>query len=270
VRTTMRVLAWLCALLAAAGIVGGAYLYGVNAGLFVPGRADDVGSRLLDDRVFQRVLAERTADAIVEQVPALEPRREALVESAVNVTETHAYRVLFQGVVDIAYERALDDELDEPVVITADDLAGLLARREPAIGDLPLGPLRAEGVELMSARDIAKLRTAKSTADRWAIPLLAGGVALAAFALALPGRKGPRLVVLGACVTLGAAVLYFANGIAGDEIAARSPQDGRAVVDALWASAAGSIRVWLGGTFMAGLLIVATGFVIGVGRDRPA
>jgi hypothetical protein len=39
------------------------------------------------------------------------------------------------------------------------------------------------------------------------------------------------------------------------------------VVDALWGSAATSVRVWLGGTFMAGLLVVATGFMIGVGKD---
>ena len=50
---------------------------------------------------------------------------------------------------------------------------------------------------------------------------------------ALPGRKGPRLVLLGACIALGAAVLYFANDIAGDEVAARCRQDA-AVVDALW------------------------------------
>jgi hypothetical protein len=266
----MKVLAWLCAVLAAAGIVGGTYLYGVNAGLFAPGRGDDVGRLLLEDRVFQRVVAERTADAIVEQVPALEPRREALVESAVKVTEARAYRDLFQGVVDIAYERVRADELDEPAVITADDLARLLARKEPAIAELPPGTLRTEGVELISAREIVKLRKVQSAADRWATPLVAGGVALAIVAIALPGRKGPRLVVLGACMALGAAVLYFANGIAGVEIAARSLQDAAAVVDALWATAAASVRLWLGGTFMAGLLIVATGFVIGVGKDTTA
>ena len=266
-RTAVKILAWLGAVLAAAGIVGGAYLYGVNAGLFAAGRADDVGRRLLADQLFQRVVAERTADAIVEQAPALEPRREAIVESAVAVTETRAYRELFQGVVDIAYERALDDELDEPVVITADDLARLLAREEPVIGALPLGSLRSEGVELMSARDIVKLRKAKSAAERWDTPLLAGGIVLAIVAIALPGRKGPRLVLLGACIALGAAVLYFANDVAGDEVAARSPQDAAAVVGALWGSAATSVRVWLGGTFMAGLLVVAIGFVIGVSKD---
>ena len=204
----------------------------------------------LADQLFQRVVAERTADAIVEQAPALEPRREAIVESAVAVTETRAYRELFQGVVDIAYERALDDSRDEAL-----------------IGALPLGPLSSEGVELMSARDIVKLRKAQSAAERWDTPLLAGGIVLAIVAIALPGRKGPRLVLLGACIALGAAVLYFANDIAGDEVAARSPQDAAAVVDALWGSAATSVRVWLGGTFMAGLLVVATGFVIGVSRD---
>ena len=221
-RTAMKVLAWLGTVLAAAGIVGGAYLYGVNAGLFAAGRADDVGRRLLADQLFQRVVAERTADAIVEQAPALEPRREAIVESAVAVAETRAYRELFQGVVDIAYERALDDDLDEPVVITAGGtLARLLAREEAVIGALPLGPLSSEGVELMSARDIVKLRKAQSAAERWDTPLLAGGIVLAIVAIALPGRKGPRLVLLGACVALGAAVLYFANDIAGDEVAAQ-------------------------------------------------
>ena len=269
-RAAVKVLAWLGTVLAAAGIVGGAYLYGVNAGLFAAGRADDVGRRLLADQLFQRVVAERTADAIVEQAPALEPRREAIVESAVAVTETRAYRELFQGVVDVAYERALDYDLDEPVVITAGDLARLLAREEAVIGALPLGPLSSEGVELMSARDIVKLRKAQSAAERWDTPLLAGGIVLAIVAIALPGRKGPRLVLLGACIALGAAVLYFANDIAGDEVAARSPQDAAAVVDALWGSAATSVRVWLGVTFMAGLLVVATGFVIGVSRDTTA
>ena len=201
----MKVLAWLGTVLAAAGIVGGAYLYGVNAGLFVDGRDDDVGRRLLADQVFQRVVAERTADAIVEQAPALEPRREAIVEAAVAVTETRAYRELFQGVVDIAYERALDDDLDEPVVITAGDLARLLAREEAVIGALPLGPLSSEGVELMSARDIVKLRKAQSAAERWDRAAVVWTFA----ATALLGSAGTGLVALAAsaavvaCAVLG-------------------------------------------------------------------
>ena len=91
-RTAMKVLAWLGTVLAAAGMVGGAYLYGVNAGLLPPDAPTTWGHRLLADQVFQRVVAERTADAIVEQAPALEPRREAIVEAAVALTETVRYR----------------------------------------------------------------------------------------------------------------------------------------------------------------------------------
>ena len=254
-RTLLKVLAWVCTVLAAMTIVGGAYLFGVNAGLFADGRADDVGRRLLEDRVFQRTLSERAVEELVQEAPALEPVRGALVEAAVEATATRAYRALFQDVVDAAYLKVARSAFGDPVVLTLEDLAALLARRESVIARLPVGSLRDEQVVLLEGEDIVQLRKARVQADRWALPLLAGGSVLAIVAIALPGRKGPRLVLLGAGIALGSALLMFANEIAGSEFAARSPESAGAVIAALWRSAAMSVRLWLGGTFLVGALI---------------
>ncbi len=267
-RTVAKVLGWLCAFLAAAAFVGGMYLFGVNSGLFAPGRQEDVGQRLLADREFQRDLAERSVDAAIEQAPALAPARDRLVETATAVTESRPYAAVFQEIVDVAYRIGLrEDGAPRQVVLEADDLVALVRERSPALSLLiPEGELVDARVSLLTANQLRALWKTQRFADRWAVPLLVAGIVLAIVAIALPGRRNVRLMGLGSLIAVGAALLFFSTGLAGDELARRSPAVAP-VIEALWSSAAGSIRAWLGGAFMAGLLTIATGFLVGASHD---
>ena len=90
---------------------------------------------------------------------------------------------------------------------------------------------------------------------------------LAIIALVLPGRRATRAIWLGILIAAGAAFLFFTTGAAGSELAGQASQPAAGVIDALWASAAPSIRAWLGGAFMGGLLIVTAGFLVGAGQE---
>ncbi|HEY6566747.1 MAG TPA: hypothetical protein VI341_04430, partial [Actinomycetota bacterium] len=77
-RTGVRVVAWIMTVVAAGMIVGGAYLFGIDRGLFSPGHEDEVAHLLLDDAQAQRAIATATVDALVEQIPLLEEVRSGL------------------------------------------------------------------------------------------------------------------------------------------------------------------------------------------------
>jgi hypothetical protein len=270
-RTSMKVVAWVLVVAAAGAIVGGAYLFGIDRGLFSPGREDEVARLLLDDAQVQHAIATATVDALVEQVPFLEEVRGGLDDAAFELTTTERYAEAFGGAVDLAYEQALaqDGAAGRSVVLTLNDLVDLLGEDSiPLLGSVDLGTdLGNQGVELVSARDLRRIRKAHDAAHRWALPLLASGVVLAIAALIVPGRRGARAVWLGILIAAGAAVLFFTTGLVGSELAARSSQPASGVVDALWVSAAPSIRTWLGGAFMGGLLVVAIGFLVNAEHD---
>ena len=269
-RTVGKLVAWILTVAAAAGIVGGAYLFGVDRGLFSSGREDEVGRLLLDDAQFQRAIATATVDALVEQVPLLNEVRAGLDEAAFDLTKTDRYAEAFQGAVDLAYERALarGAPAGRPVVLTLSDLLPLLGEDAvPVLGAVDVGDLGDQGVELISARDLRRIRDVQELAHRWALPLLAAGVAIAIVALVLPGRRATRAIWLGILIAAGAAFLFFTTGAAGTELARQASQPGAGVIDALWMSAASSIRTWLGGVFMGGLLVVTAGFLVGAGHD---
>ena len=131
-----------------------------------------------------------------------------------------------------------------------------------------LGRSGTPGVELVGARrpppDPQDLQDA---AHRWALPLLATGIVLAIAALALPGRRGPRAIWLGILIAAERGPLFFTTGLVGSQLATQASQPASGVVDALWVSAAPSIRTWLGGAFMGGLLVVTIGFLVDAEHD---
>lgn len=259
------------AIVAAGAIVGGAYLAGVDRGLFAPGREDEVGRLLLADEQAQRAIAEASVDALIQQVPLLENARASLEDAAIRVTRSDRYAEVFQGAVDLAYERALANgpSANRAVVLTLNDVVSLLGEDSvPLLAGVDLGAgLGDRGVELLGARDLKRLRQAQDAAHRWALPLLSLGVVLAIASLAVPGGRSARTVGLGAMISLGAALLYFSTNAVGTRLAARSVEPAAGVVDALWISAVPSVRAWLGGVFMAGLLVIVTGVLINAEHD---
>jgi hypothetical protein len=270
-RTSVKIVAWLLTVVAAAAIVSGAYLFGIDRGLFSPGREDEVARLLLDDMQVQHAIATATVDALVEQIPLLEEVRSGLDDAAFDLTKTDRYAEAFQGAVDLAYTRALarDASAGRSVVLTLDDLVMLLGQDSiPLLGGVDLGTdLGDQGVELISARDLRRIRKVEDAAHRWALPLLATGLVLAIAALIMPGRRGIRAVWLGILIAAGAALLFFTTGAAGSRLVAQAPQPSAGVIDALWVSAAPSIRTWLGATFMGGLLVVTVGFLVNAEHD---
>ncbi|HEY6567684.1 MAG TPA: hypothetical protein VI341_09210, partial [Actinomycetota bacterium] len=240
-------------------------------GLFSPGHEDEVAHLLLDDAQAQRAIATATVDALVEQIPLLEEVRSGLDEAAFDLTKTERYAEAFQGAVDLAYEQALapDGSAGRSVVLTLNDLVALLGQDSvPLLSGLDLGSdLGNQGVELVDARDLRRIRKVQDASHRWALPLLATGIVLAIAALIIPGHRGTRAISLGILIAAGAAVLFFTTGAVGSQLAARASQPAAGVVDALWVSAASSIRTWLGGAFMGGLLVVTIGFLVGAEHD---
>ena len=270
-RTGVKVVAWTMTVVAAGAIVGGAYLFGIDRGLFSPGREDEVARLLLDDAQVQRAIATATVDALVEQIPLLEEVRAGLDDAAFDLTKTERYAEAFKGAVDLAYERALaeDGAAGRSVVLTLDDLVTLLGEDSiPLLNGVDLGSdTGSQGVELVGARDLRRIRKVQDAAHRWALPLLATGLVLAVAALIIPGRRGARAVWLGILIAAGAATLFFTTGMIGSQLATQASQPASGVVEALWVSAAPSIRTWLGGAFMGGLLVVAIGFLVGAEHD---
>ena len=270
-RTGMKLVAWVLAVVAAGAIVGGAYLAGVDRGLFAPGREDEVGRLLLADEEAQRAIAEASVDSLIQQVPLLEAARPSLEDAATRVTRSDRYAEVFQSAVDLAYERALarGPSAKRSVVLTLDDIVALLGDDSiPLLAGVDLGAgLGDRGVELLGARELQRLRQVQDAAHRWALPLLSLGVVLAIASLVVPGGRSARTVGLGAMISVGAAVMYFSTNAVGARLAARSVEPAAAVVDALWVSAVPSVRAWLGGVFMAGLLVIVAGVLINAEHD---
>ena len=268
-RSGLGVVAWLLSFLAACAIVAGAYLFGIDRGLFSPGREDEVGRLLLADDQVQRAIADQTVAALTEQIPFGDAVRPRLEDAAFRVTQTDRYAVLFQDTVDLAYQRALKDGApSRSVVLTVDDLIELLGGDViTLLGGADLGSLGDAGIELVGADDLRRVRDLQDAAHRWALPLLTIGVVLGIVALALPGRRGPRAIGLGALIAAGAATLFLTTGAVGERLADRTSQPARGVVEALWVSAAPSVRAWLGGAFMGGLLVVIIGLLVNSERD---
>jgi hypothetical protein len=268
-RIGAKVVAWVLAVVAAGAIVGGAYLFGIDRGLFSPGREDEVGRLLLADDQVQRAIAAATVEALVDQVSLAEAVRPRLEDAAFRVTQTDRYAELFQRAVDLAYARALNDgAASRSVVLTLDDVIELLGGDAiTLLGGVDLGSLGDEGVELVGAGDLRRIRKTQEAAHRWALPLLSLGIVLAIAAVALPGRRSTRGVWLGGFIAAGAAALFFTMGEVGARLAERSSQPAQGVVEALWASAAPSIRTWLGSAFMGGLLVVAVSLLVSANDD---
>ncbi len=152
--------------------------------------------------------------------------------------------------------------------LTIDDVIDLLGGDViTLLGGADLGSPGDAGIELLGAGDLRRIRTVQGSAHRWALPLLASGIFAGIVALALPGRRGLRAIGLGVLIAAGAAALFLTTGMVGGWIAERASQPARGVLEALWVSASPSIRAWLGGAFMAGLLVVVMGFLVGVERD---
>ncbi len=136
-RTIVKVVAWVLVVAAAGAIVGGAYLFGIDRGLFSPGREDEVARLLLDDAEVQHAIATATVDALVERLPFLDEVRAGLDDAAFELTKSERYAEAFQGAVDLAYEQALaqDGSAGRSVVLTLNDLVDLLGQdSDPAAG----------------------------------------------------------------------------------------------------------------------------------------
>ena len=76
-----------------ARIVAGAYLFGIDRGLFSPGREDEVGRLLLADAQVQRAIADETIDALAQQIPFGDAVRPRLEDAAFRLTKTDRYAV---------------------------------------------------------------------------------------------------------------------------------------------------------------------------------
>jgi hypothetical protein len=266
-----KLVGWLLVVIAAGALVGGAYLFGLERGLFAPEHEGEVGRLLLADDEVQRVIARSAVDAMVEQIPALEVVRSRLDDAAFRVTRTDRYAEVFRGAVDLAYERAVGrgPAANRSVVLTLNDVVDLLGDDAvPLLQGVDLSSeLGDRGVELLGSDDLKKLRQVKDAADRWALPLLISGVVLAVISLVIPGGRPIRAVALGALIAVGAALAFFSTDQVGDRLVARSTQPAAGVVHALWVSAAPSIRAWLGGAFMVGLLVIAAGLLVNAEHD---
>jgi hypothetical protein len=269
VQRAAGVVGWVLAMLAAGAVVAGSYLIGIDRGVFTPAREADIAGLLLDDAAFQRSIAEGAVDGAIDQVPVLGPVRGPMLAAAVRITRTEGYRRLFTDAVELAGRRALrDEEVTAPVSLTLNDLGTLLREQGvPLPSQDVLGDFGDAGVVLIRAADLEAIRSAREVADRWGLPLLVGGIVAAVTSIALPGRRGRRLLVLGTLIALGSIGLFVTAGPVGDELVARMPTDSAPVVGAMWSTAGSSIRTWMGATAVAGMLTIGCGLLVGADRD---
>jgi hypothetical protein len=232
---------------AATGIgIGG---LSANSTIGGPRAAAAVATHLAADPVLQARVRDGVVSALIAKVPILGTFRSTLT----GVVGSMARQPRFQAVLDVAIRRSIAELLDgrsSVVTLSLDDVRGPLvaALGGSIVAGLLPPPGSTDRIVVMDASAVKHLRQARAIGVRTAAALLALGIALLVFGVALARRW--RLVAAGigasSLAVVALLVPWVAGQVRGRTTASIADPIGQVAARAVWSVTIHdlSIRMW--------------------------
>jgi hypothetical protein len=125
-------------------------------------------------------------------------------------------------------------------------------------------------IQLFRGRGLERARRAVDLPDRVGVGAFAVGGIATVIAMTIRGQRARRLAVLGAWLLGAAALLLVSLPVLADLAASGLDASGEAVARVAWDVASRSVRTWVAGVMVGGLVALVVGVALARGSARAA
>jgi hypothetical protein len=245
------------------GLVLGALSLGIDRGVMDEQRIGVLAEELTRRPEIQHDVAKRIGRAAVHRVPGVRPFRAELERAVASAVDSDAFRTLFADAARVAF-RAVERDDGPGITLDLDGVWRLLPA-SPALRPIAARAASLDGsatIELLRGRRFDRVRRAVDLPQRIGRGALVVGGLAALVAIALPGARARRVALLGGVLLGTTALLLVTLPILADAAATHLEGSGSAVAHAVWDVAGRSIRTWVAGLLVGGLVALVVGLAL--------